>query len=171
MATPGGERYALSVSDLAVTPFFFTPAELQPIAESRRDAFAAAKPFPHVVLDRLLPDEVLEQVLAEFPEPSDESWFRFDHGKAHKSGMNEDWRFGPSTRQLLSQFNSAVFVKFLESLTGIEGLIPDPHFRRRRSAPDRARGISEGPCRLQLPRIVAIGSPSQCFGLPEPRLG
>jgi len=29
---------------------------------------------------------------------------------------------------LLNQFNSSVFVDFLESLTGIEGLIPDPHY-------------------------------------------
>ena len=29
---------------------------------------------------------------------------------------------------LLSQFNSEVFVEFLEALTGIQGLIPDPYF-------------------------------------------
>ena len=35
---------------------------------------------------------------------------------------------GPTTRLLLSQFNAATFVNFLEQLTGISGLIPDPHF-------------------------------------------
>jgi Rps23 Pro-64 3,4-dihydroxylase Tpa1-like proline 4-hydroxylase len=99
-----------------------------PIAEAKHEEFATATPFPHIVLDQFLPDELLSQVLAEFPEPSDERWFRFDHAKSHKLGMNEDWLFGPSTRQLLNQLNTAVFVQFLETLTGIQGLIPDPHF-------------------------------------------
>ena len=119
------------MSDLVtspVTPFFFAPRELMAIADAKREAFATATPFPHIVLDQFLPDDVLEHVLSEFPEPNDERWFRFDHTKSHKSGMHEDWKFGPGTRQLMSQFNSAVFVKFLERITGIEGLIPDPHF-------------------------------------------
>ncbi len=35
---------------------------------------------------------------------------------------------GPATRRLLAELNSATFIDFLERLTGIEGLIPDPHF-------------------------------------------
>src|SRR3712207_1690584 len=35
---------------------------------------------------------------------------------------------GPATRHLLAELNSATFIDFLERLTGIDGLIPDPHF-------------------------------------------
>jgi hypothetical protein len=35
---------------------------------------------------------------------------------------------GPATRHLLAEFNSAVFVDFLERLTDIPALIPDPHY-------------------------------------------
>ena len=35
---------------------------------------------------------------------------------------------GESTRHLLSQFNSSTICEFLQVLTGIEKLIPDPHF-------------------------------------------
>jgi Rps23 Pro-64 3,4-dihydroxylase Tpa1-like proline 4-hydroxylase len=35
---------------------------------------------------------------------------------------------GPATRRLLAELNSATFIDFLERLTGIAGLIPDPHF-------------------------------------------
>ena len=37
-------------------------------------------------------------------------------------------QFGSATRALLYQLNSSVFIDFLETLTGIRGLIPDPHF-------------------------------------------
>jgi Rps23 Pro-64 3,4-dihydroxylase Tpa1-like proline 4-hydroxylase len=35
---------------------------------------------------------------------------------------------GKATRLLLYQLNSATFINFLEELTGIDGIIPDPHF-------------------------------------------
>lgn len=34
---------------------------------------------------------------------------------------------GDTTRLLLYQLNSSVFIEFLENLTGINGIIPDPH--------------------------------------------
>jgi Rps23 Pro-64 3,4-dihydroxylase Tpa1-like proline 4-hydroxylase len=117
------------VSRSEMSPFFFDPDVLLPIAEANRDAFTNAKPFKHVVLDDFFPDVVLDQVLDEFPKPSDASWFRFSHAKSHKLGLHEEWLFGANTRQLLNQLNGAVFVQFIEALTGIEGLIPDPHFQ------------------------------------------
>lgn len=35
---------------------------------------------------------------------------------------------GDATRMLLYSFNSSTFITFLEILTGIDGIIPDPHF-------------------------------------------
>jgi Rps23 Pro-64 3,4-dihydroxylase Tpa1-like proline 4-hydroxylase len=34
---------------------------------------------------------------------------------------------GDGTRNLLAQFNSSAFIDFLQELTGIGGLVPDPH--------------------------------------------
>jgi Rps23 Pro-64 3,4-dihydroxylase Tpa1-like proline 4-hydroxylase len=111
-----------------MAPFFFDPDVLLPIAEANRDAFTNAEPFPHVVFDNFLPEELLTTVVTEFPKPTDEGWFRFDHAKSHKLGLHEEWLLGTNTRQLLNQFNGVVFVRFLQALTGIDGLIPDPHF-------------------------------------------
>jgi hypothetical protein len=113
---------------VAVGLFFFDRTELLSLARSRREEFASAEPFPHVVFDGIVPDEVLVRVLSEFPDSSDQRWFRFDHSKSHKLAMNEDWLAGPNTRQLLAQFNSLAFIDFLEALTGVNDLIPDPHF-------------------------------------------
>jgi 2OG-Fe(II) oxygenase superfamily len=109
--------------------FFFDPDLLDAVAETYGKAFATAAPFPHVVVDGLFPQQAVDDVLKEFPEPSARSdWIRFDRETAAKLAMPDDWTMGPSTRHLLNQFNSAAFVNFLEHLSGIVGLIPDPHY-------------------------------------------
>lgn len=111
-----------------VLPFTFRRSDLMPLADRLRPQFAAASPFPHVVIDDFLPPDVLEPVLAEFPEPRDTEWQQFDNAKEVKLALADLERLGPATRHLLAEFNSQVFVDFLERLTGIESLIPDPHF-------------------------------------------
>ena len=82
-----------------------------------------------MVVDGLFPQQVVDDVLKEFPEPSDRSdWIRLYDETSAKLAMPHDWTMGSSTRHLLNQFNSAAFVNFLEHLSGIEGLIPDPHY-------------------------------------------
>jgi 2OG-Fe(II) oxygenase superfamily len=98
------------------------------IAADRVRAYLSASPFPHIVLDGLLPDAVLKSVLAEFPGPNDIEWIRFRRGHERKLASMGDRDFGSHTRDLLSELNSSTFVTFLEDLTGIRGLIPDPHF-------------------------------------------
>ena len=109
--------------------FFFDPDLLNAVAGTYRESFAAAAPFPHVVVDGLFPQEAVDDVLKEFPEPSARTdWIRLYDETSAKLAMPHDWTMGPSTRHLLNQFNSAAFVNFLEHLSGIEGLIPDPHY-------------------------------------------
>ena len=68
-------------------------------------------------------------MLAEFPRPGDADWIKFDSATERKLATKEDSAMGPNTRALLAELNSSAFVDFLERLTGIEGLIPDPHSR------------------------------------------
>jgi hypothetical protein len=78
-------------------------------------------------MDDFLPEEVLDQVLAEFPRP-DQDWFAFDSPLERKLATKDDSTMGPATRRLLWELNSPAFVDFLERLTAIEALVPDPHF-------------------------------------------
>lgn len=111
-------------------PFFFDGARLADLAAQHHDSYASAAPFPHVVLDDFVPDSLIDALLSEFPEPGNRSaaWEKLDHGKERKLALAADARMGPVTRQVLAQCNSSTFVEFLEALTGISGLIPDPHF-------------------------------------------
>jgi hypothetical protein len=45
-----------------------------------------------------------------------------------KLANDDETKFAPFTRHFMGQLNSGVFLAFLEKLTGIEGLIPDPTF-------------------------------------------
>lgn len=107
--------------------FTFRRDRLLPLADEQRTPFATASPFRHVVIDDFLPPEVLDRVLQEFPEPRDVEWERFDDRREIKLALADTEAVGPATRDLLAEFNGQVFVDFLESLTGITGLIPDPH--------------------------------------------
>lgn len=118
---------ATKVTTCAPGAFFFVRSTLLPVAEANRAKFAAATPFPHLVLDNLLPDDVLDQAAAEFPPANAGGWIRYDHNKARKLAIADERIFGPTCRQLMCQLNSATFIDFLECLTGVEGLIPDPY--------------------------------------------
>lgn len=100
--------------------------ELRDIAALRRGTFDTAVPFRHVVLDGLVPEQVLARVVAEFPSPDAPGWHHFDNAREQKLGSTPDLVLGPTTEALLAQLNGATFLEFVEQLTGIDGLLPDP---------------------------------------------
>ncbi len=104
------------------------PDYLKNLAIQYREKYAQAKPFPHVVIDNFLPEYVLDTVLAEFPNAHEIKWQTFDKPSEKKLASSKELQMGEATRALLYQFNSSTFIDFLETLTGIEGIIPDPHF-------------------------------------------
>jgi hypothetical protein len=67
-----------------MTPFFFDRASLQRRLASVRPDYVAAEPFPHCVIDDFVPASVLEQVLAEFPDPRDAGWSQTRSGRDRK---------------------------------------------------------------------------------------
>ncbi len=98
----------------------------QGLEESR--AYAEADPFPHVVIDDFLPGDMLGQFIERFPErpgPMSDSYDRAQERK--KTSYNPDFLDGV-LRGAFYAFNSRPFVGFVENLTGIGQLIPDPHF-------------------------------------------
>lgn len=113
---------------LTALSFRFEREALGQTAAGHREAYPAARPFPHVVLDNFFPPEVLDVVLSEFPNPADAEWWVFQSEKERKLASLDDAIMGPATRHLLSELNSSTLLRFLEDLTGISGLIPDPHF-------------------------------------------
>jgi hypothetical protein len=94
-----------------------------------RDAYARARPFPHAVIDGLFDDEILDAVLSGFPDPGDPAWARFENPHEKKLGNYARLEELPEpVVRFLNALNSARMLEFLEALTGIDGLVPDPYF-------------------------------------------
>lgn len=106
----------------------FDPEKLMEVARRHRAGYAATEPFPHVLLDDFLSADVLRQVSESFPEPGAATWNQMNTWRSKKLHAEDESRLAESARFVLQQLNSSTFVNFLELLTGIEGLIPDPHF-------------------------------------------
>jgi 2-oxoglutarate-Fe(II)-dependent oxygenase superfamily protein len=103
--------------------------ELRADPESLRQAYASASPFPHVVLENLFSDDLLQQIVSDFPKPDDPAWGQFDNPHEKKLGnYRRLLDTSPAIQAFLTALNSAEMLEFLETLTGIDGLIPDPYF-------------------------------------------
>lgn len=109
--------------------FCIDPEYLDNLATQYRESYAQAQPYPHIVIDNFLPESVLDNILEEFPKPRDIEWKKFNADTEKKLASTSELQMGEATRFLLYQLNSSVFIEFLEKLTGIEGIIPDPHFQ------------------------------------------
>lgn len=90
--------------------------------------YQAAAPFPHVVIDNLFDDADLKRVLDVFPAPEDMPWRKFDSGNEKKLGYWHTNPVAPAIWDFLQAMNAPPMLGFLETLTGIDGLIPDPYF-------------------------------------------
>lgn len=112
--------------------FFFDRNRLVALAEARCAEYAAAAPFPSIVLDEFLPAGVAARIAGEFPRPGFAGYRQPDNEyQKNKLGrVQESYLEGvpPFIRHVLNEFNGLAFMDFLEALTGIRGVIPDPHF-------------------------------------------
>jgi hypothetical protein len=114
-------------------------AEMDPhtgfVSENTRDrglelatAYQQAQPFPHIAIDDFLPPEILELCLEQFPGKVSERDIQFDRPQERlKSQFNPD-SLTPPLRTLFYSLNSKPFIRVIENISGIKGLIPDPYF-------------------------------------------
>ncbi len=107
---------------------FLPLSRMAELAKAASADYAAARPFPHVVFDNFFDAALLDQVLAEFPQPGAIDWQRFDNVREIKLASAVEANFGPLTRLLLYHLNSITFLEFLSKVTGIANLISDPCF-------------------------------------------
>ena len=100
--------------------------ELLALADKLAGSYANADPFPHVVIDGLFDTGRLATVAEELPRDAP-GWKVYDTPTESKRVFDRPEDLGPAARALADELNGSEFVRFLERLTGIDGLIPDPH--------------------------------------------
>lgn len=119
-----------------IPAFYFERESLARIAERQAESFRSARPFQHCVFEDFLPQEVFDLLVKEFPGPQDSAWELHGPGRTNwardrtiaKLGTSDETRFGAFTRHFMAQLNSGVFLTFLEQLTGVKGILPDPTY-------------------------------------------
>lgn len=109
-------------------PFTLDAEACDAIGKDLTAAHQAADPFPHTVIDDFLPRPVIDYCLANFPTRPGKNSTSFDRDQErYKASFNPD-ELEPGLRRIFYNFNSRPFVRVIENITGIKGLIPDPYF-------------------------------------------
>lgn len=98
-------------------------------------AYADNRPFPHIVIDNFLPDEVAQALIDQYPiDQAKTQWIEGTYRETQGDGyVQKDKRHlkdvlaMPSIyRELIWELNSKGFLDALTQLTGIRALISDP---------------------------------------------
>lgn len=86
--------------------------------------YKSAKPFPHMVIDNFLEEDLARNLSGEFPDIHDASLFNYSNPLEKKSALNDWNRFPPHTYSFFEFLCSSTFVADLGSTLGIK-LFPD----------------------------------------------
>jgi Rps23 Pro-64 3,4-dihydroxylase Tpa1-like proline 4-hydroxylase len=108
---------------------FFDYEKLKILAEENSEKYQAADPFPHIYFDNFLSESKAMSLYSAFPSPDQIKWWKYDNFLERKLAINESSEMPEMFDQMLMELNSSKFIRFLEKLTGIKNLIPDPHHR------------------------------------------
>ncbi len=95
-----------------------------PNPDSLTKDYLAAWPFAHIYLDNVFGPADLEAILSEWPTKHF-NLTSFWQQKL-KCGTPDESKMGPRTREFIHYLNSQEFITWLERLTAIPNLIPDP---------------------------------------------
>lgn len=98
---------------------------LEARADEYRATYQSADPYEHIVLDDVLPREVLQRIFLELDEMTSADWNSYVHYNERKFSNTDVTTWGPTLRAVGDAFASDRFCRFLETLTGFEGLHAD----------------------------------------------
>lgn len=102
------------------------------LGEDLHPQYASGDPFPHIVIDDFLPESVARMCLGEFDTnrtTGNEGEVTFDRPQERAKRQYRPDDMTLPVRNLFYTFNSLPFIRVLENISGIKGLIPDPYFR------------------------------------------
>jgi len=98
------------------------------MAVERANEYQGAAPFPNICIDDFLPEETAHALSAAFPSHDDIGWIERDNKNNRRRYQHDETKLPYLLREMLREFNSRQFTLFLETLTGIDCLLPDPYF-------------------------------------------
>jgi len=107
--------------------FLISNADARGVGKTYAESYQSAEPYNHICIDNFLPESILERVCEDLADmPQAEASFSRAQENLKSSYIPE--RLPDFTKNLFYAFNSRPFILFLEEMTGINGLIPDPYY-------------------------------------------
>lgn len=106
----------------------FDNARFARLAVEHAPAYRTAEPFPHVVIDNFLDESTAGAIERAFPSLDDVEWVVRDNKNNIRRFQHDETKLPATIRQALRELNSRQFLLFVETLTGIDNLLPDPYF-------------------------------------------
>lgn len=101
---------------------------LMELAEKHGQEYQSREPYPYIYLDDVMDETKLKAAFDAFPEP-DETFYSYQNPLEKKFAKDNIYELPEQITSILAEMNSPKFLLFLETLTGIEGLVPDPYYR------------------------------------------
>ena len=106
---------------------YFDEAECRAAGKALAARYQGAQPFPHIAMDDFLPADFLLGLMDGFPDSSGKGYFDRDQERLKFQFPPSDIP-GHRLRNMVVELNSPAVLAFLEEMTGIDALIPDPYY-------------------------------------------
>ena len=109
--------------------FFLDAQQAKDIGSLLSEDYRQAQPFPHAVIDNIFPAAFAQMLLDHFPQDpkAHDKVYEKGYGGTHKRQISP-YDCDETMRAAFALFNSAPMLQFIEALTGMKGLLPDPYF-------------------------------------------
>ncbi|WP_299733793.1 2OG-Fe(II) oxygenase [uncultured Tateyamaria sp.] len=102
-------------------------ATAKSLGASYAEKYQSGEPYHHICIDNFLPEDVINGVIKDIATlPDAEASFSRAQENLKSSYIPE--RLPTYTKNLFYALNSRPFLLFLQEMTGIDNLIPDPYF-------------------------------------------
>lgn len=105
-----------------------THQDAKAIGASLATDYQSKEPYHYTCVDDFLPLEILQKVRAEALEMGEKAPENSSANEKLKTSYNPD-RMPNYSKSVFHALNSRPFIQFLEQMSGIKGLIPDPYYQ------------------------------------------
>lgn len=91
-------------------------------------AYKIAQPYPYIVLDNFLPEELAQTLHDQFLSPESSLWHKFHNSKEIKYACDGVEELQNESQDIINELLDEPFLEYLSALTGQDKLSADPYF-------------------------------------------